>query len=433
MSVQAWFSHNDVEVEPGASTVITLRVVNLGANTESFALTPSGLAAPWATVRPAHVTMFGGSEELIEVEIRPPRLSSTTAGPTALGVRIVSQGEPDHVDNVETTLHIEATHDRSIHVLQPAVRSRRRALFEFLVENQGNTQASCRLHLIDPTHRLDGDFDPPAVGVEPGGSSLVRVKVRATRRQWQRRSRSIPFRIEADQLGAETAAGVATLVQAPVLPEQLWSRLGAIVAVAGLVVAAWFAVLRPEIRRVADQAVRAHPVVVTVPVTAAAPASGQPAVVPTPAVASTTPASAAVAPTTTAVVPEPLALSLPTGAAVGQKATQTYTVPDGKTLQVTDILVQNPFGDSGTVSLQIGTTPFDWNLDNLAGVDAKPAFVTPIQLQPGDVITLAVTCSRVIRQGSAQCSPNVLLSGRLLPATARPAVATSSSTTTSTG
>ena len=156
MTVQAWFSTSDVDVAPGAAAVIALTVANIGSTTESYALAPAGMAAGWTTVRPAHITLFGGSEQTVDVEVRPPRLPSTTAGPTALGVRIVPQSDPDEVDTVETTLHVTPTYDRTVNVLQPALRSRRRATFELMVENQGNSQASCRLHLIDPTRRGDG-------------------------------------------------------------------------------------------------------------------------------------------------------------------------------------------------------------------------------------------------------------------------------------
>ena len=234
---------------------LSLTVTNLGNSTESFALSPVGLAAAWSTIRPAYITLFGGSQETVSIEVSAPRLPSTTAGPTALGVRVVPQGEPDDVETAEITLHVASTFDRRINMLQPAIRSRRRATYELMVDNAGNSQASCRMHLIDPTGRLDGDFDPPAVGIEPGGSSLVRLKLKATKRQWQRRSRAVPFRVDADQQGAPTAEASASFIQAPMIPERLWGRLAGLIIVAALVTGAWFGVLRPAIDDAAEDAV----------------------------------------------------------------------------------------------------------------------------------------------------------------------------------
>lgn len=405
MTVQAWFSTSDVDVAPGASAVLSLTVANIGSTTESYALAPAGLAAGWTTVRPAHITLFGGSEQTVDVEVRPPRLPSTTAGPTALGVRIVPQTDPDEVDTVETTLHVTPTYDRTVNVLQPALRSRRRATFELMVENQGNSQASCRLHLIDPTHRLDGDFDPPAVGVEPGGSTLVRLKIRATRRQWERRSRSIPFRVEADQQGTPTVVGHATFVQAPMLPERLWWRLFTLLLLGGALAGAWFGLLRPEIDRAAERAVdELEPVipVTTVP--------GQQPV----AVVTTT--TVAAPPDEEVDAGEAFSTVLPTGAGRGEQATNQYTVPAGMVFEVTDIVVQNTYDDLGTVELRVGDVPFTWDLINLAqGFDARQQFVTPLVVDAGAAVSVRVTCTDIGQAGASTCAPNVVISGVLRP------------------
>lgn len=402
MPVQGRFNISEAAVEPGSRLVVALLVTNLGNTTESFVLAPTGMAAGWTNIRPAYITLFGGSSESVDVEVLAPRLPSTTAGPTALGVRIVPQADPDDVVTTEMTLHVAATHDRRLTVLQPAVRSRRRATFEVMIENLGNAQASCRMHLAEPTSRLDGDFDPPAVGVEPGGSSLVRVKVRARRNQWERRSRSIPFAIEADQQGTATVSADATFVQAPVLPERLWTRLAGVVAVGAVLSGLWFGVITPEIRRAAERAVADLPAPsITV---APGPEASVPAITVLPTIA---PAGD---------LGEPFSSSLPSGAKVSEQSTQTYTVPEGSALLVTQFIVQNPFGDEGSAVLRLGTIPFEYDLANLDGVDANQGFVDPVQLNPGDTITFVVTCAAIGRAGAETCSPSATVIGRMLAA-----------------
>lgn len=401
MAAQGSFNVGDVAVEPGTRVVVGLMVTNLGDATESFVLTPIGMAAGWTAIRPAYITLFGGSSESVDVEVMAPRLPSTTAGPTSLGVRIVPQAHPDDVSTAEISLSVAPTYDRRLTVLQPAVRSRRRATFEVMMENLGNVQASCRLHLAEPTSRLDGDFDPPAVGVEPGGSSLVRLRVRARRRQWERRSRSIPFAVEADQEGTATISATATFVQASVLPERLWSRAATVLVLAGALAGAWFGLIRPEIDRAAERAVAGL-----------APTS-TPTLPPDPDVS--------VAPTTTvpAIPPtgdtgEPFSANLPGGAGAAEQSTQTYTVPDGSTLLITQFIVQNPFGDLGSAVLRLGAIPFEYDLANLDGFDANQGFVDPVQLGSGDTVTFEVTCSAVGRVGADTCSPSATVIGRLI-------------------
>ena len=167
MAAQAWFSRGDVDVTPGTVAVLQLTVVNLGDATDTFVLTPAGMAAAWTTINPATLTLFGGTQQTVDIEVYPPLLPSTTAGPTSLSIRIVPQSDPNDVRSAETTLEIAGSFDRRLDILQPALRGRRGAIYEMMLENRGNTLASCRLHLIDPTGRVEAEFDPPAAGVWP--------------------------------------------------------------------------------------------------------------------------------------------------------------------------------------------------------------------------------------------------------------------------
>ncbi|MEI6497703.1 MAG: hypothetical protein WCO88_13640, partial [Actinomycetota bacterium] len=244
MPAQGQFNLDNAELEPGEPLRLALLVQNLGTGTESYALTPTGMAAAWTTIRPAYITLFGGSNESVDIDVRAPRLATTTAGPLTLGVRIVPQGTPDEVVEAETTVHVAEIGDRRLTVLQPAIRARRRARFEVMIENLGNTQASCRMNLIEPTGRLTGRFDPPSVGVPSGGSTLTRLTVTTRRMHWDRQSHSIPFIAEAEQssggnaVSGSAVSGGATLVQASMVPDRLGARLiGAAVGVAALTAA----------------------------------------------------------------------------------------------------------------------------------------------------------------------------------------------------
>ena len=41
-------------------------------------------------------------------------------------------------------------------------RGRQRATYDLVVENDGNTRATCRLSVVDSSNRLGARFDPPA-------------------------------------------------------------------------------------------------------------------------------------------------------------------------------------------------------------------------------------------------------------------------------
>jgi len=391
-------------VAPGTSAVLELTVMNLADTTDSFVLTAVGMAAGYTTIEPAMLTLFGGAQDTVQVVLRPPMLPSTTAGPTSLSVRIVPQHDPDNIATAETTIVVGGSFDRRINVLQPAQRGRRGAGYEMMVENRGNTQASMRLHLVDPSGRVEGDFDPPAAGVEPGGSTLVRLKLRTRGLQWERRSRTIPFRVDADQPGSPTASAPATFVQSPMLPERLFSRLAWVGVGAVALAGAWFGVVRPEIRSAAEQAV------------ADAPAPTSTTVV--------TGDTLDLGVTQSTLVPIGPAeddgaiinFQLPVVVAVGQAGANQYRVPAGKILRVTDLIIQNPQSDQGTLIIgRNGNGLLTYSLTAMFGDIAVP-LVTPLEFQANEELTVNVTCLGVGDPVATGCSPTVLASGVLVDA-----------------
>jgi hypothetical protein len=403
MVAQAQFSTSDLEVQPGEMQTLSLTVTNLGSHTETFTLVPAGLVAGWVRLTPPVVTLFGGSSEVVTVTLRPPLLASTAAGPAPLTVRIIPQDEPDEVTVVESTVRVGAFHDRRIQALQPVLRGNRRATFDFLIENHGNEQASCRLHLIDTTQRLDGDFDPPAAGIEPGAKSLVRLRLKALHRQWRSHSRTLAFSIEADQQGFPTASAQATFVQTPFVPEGIGRRFVGAIAVVAVVALAWFALLRPVVQHAAKSAVRSN-----APVATATTLLGQ-GTQSSLASDSSTPVNND--PKLNGV--EPFNQRLELKVAPSASGSGDYVVPAGKVLRITDVMLQNPNLDTGPASLSANDQVLiPWRLENSTGNESLP-LVSPLVFKAGDKVTFTFTCSSVGDAPTGACVPAVLLSGTL--------------------
>ena len=392
VSVHAWFSHDEVSLAPGGTLTLPLTVHNLGDETESYTIVPAGLTASWTTIAPGNLTLFGGSQDVIDVTVTPPALSSTTAGPTSIAIRIIPLGDSDDAVVAETTLVVEPFDDCRIVPLQPIQRTRHRATFEFMVENHGNTVASCRLHLIDPSERVDGDFDPPAVGVGPGSASLVRLKARARRGGFRRSTRTLDFEIEAGRQGLPPVAAPMVLVQSPTIPGAAIARAAGLLMLLGAVVLAWFAVVKPTIEDAAadqvdhrlDQVTPSEPTDggTEIPTSTAPPVDGD------------TSQSAGTSTFIRLAVDAPLT----------QTADQSTTLADGASFDMTDIRIENPYNDRGVATLLVNSEPmFIWSLDNIRGSVFEPR-ITPIRLDAGDNITFSVRCDEIGDTSRSTCT-----------------------------
>jgi hypothetical protein len=397
VSVQAWFSHDELALAPGSTLTLPLTVHNLGESTESFTIVPAGLAASWTSVSRGNLTLFGGSQEVIDIEVNPPALATTTAGPTEIAIRIIPLGDSDDAVVAETTVSIEPFDDCRLVALQPVQRARHRATYEFMVENHGNTVASCRLHLIDPTGRIDGDFDPPAVGVAPGAASLVRLKTRASRGGFRRATRTLDFEIEAGRQGFPPVTEPLALVQSPTIPAGGLARVAAALVVLAGLAAAWFGLVKPTIEdAVADEIAAQTVTAATVP--------GQPT---DPGTPQTTVPSA----DNPEIVGEPAFFRLEVAAALTQAASESITMADGAYVDLTDVRVENPYNDRGVATLLVNDQQvYLWSLENVRGSLFEPR-VTPIRLQPGDNVAFSVRCDEIGDATRSTCTNAVNLSG----------------------
>jgi hypothetical protein len=98
-----------------------------------------------------------------------------------------------------------------------------------------------------------------------------------------------------------------------------------------------------------------------------------------------------------------------------QSACAVLTVPaKARSYELTDVILQNPAGDTGTVTLLRGNEPL--LVEGLEGLDPLPAGALPISLsapillKAGEKLTLAVDCGN---SGGRHCTPGALLIGVL--------------------
>ncbi len=407
VAVQTWFSSDDTVAVPGERLTLPLSIHNLGESTESYTIVPAGLSASWTKIERGNVTLFGGSQDVIDVVVMPPAIPTTSSGPTVINVRVIPQGEPDNAVVAEIVLEIQPFDDRRIVTLQPVQRARHRANYEFMVENHGNGLASCRLRLVDPTNRIDGSFDPPAVGVAPGGASLVRFKAKAKRGMLRRATRTLDFEIEAEQQGHDPAIGSMSIVQPPTVPASAIARSLAVAAFVAAATAAWYGVVRPELRDTVNERVDAR-------VAELAPNPNDRAPVTTTASDGDTEPSVAASSQEDS---EPAFIRLAVEAGLTATADASSTIPDSDIFDLSDIRVENSLNESGIATLLInGETAYQWSLSNIRGQLFEPS-ITPIRLQPGDNITFSVRCDAVGAESlKSTCTTAINIGGLIRPA-----------------
>lgn len=433
MGATATLSAADLSAEPGQEATCTVVVRNTGQLVDQFTVDVVGDAADWAVAEPQSVNLVPDQSAEVVVRFAPPRSAAVPAGTVHFGIRVTSREDPYGSVVEEGAIEVAPFTDVAAELLPAKVEAASRARYEVAVDNVGNHPVTVRITPSDPEDELDFDVDRPEVVLAPGTAAYVRVVARPRDRFLRGRPVRHPFRVEVLPGTGAPLTVDGTMVQRQLLPKWLLPALAALLAFALLLAVLWFTVLRPAVRSAAREAAAAQAGEVKEAAQRAEDSAGAAQADSAQAKQNSERAMEAVGlpvdgsgapqpprPTTTGQsAPEPTDFRVAANAAItsdtGRFTDFGYSPPDDKKgLAITDLIVQNPRGDTGTVRIireANGTrsTLLELGLANFRDQDYH--YVQPLRFKPGERFILAVSCQNPAERGN--CTPAVSFSGRV--------------------
>jgi hypothetical protein len=408
-------------VQPGGQAECQVRVRNTSTIVDQFSFEALGPAASWVAFEPASLSLFPDSEGLARLIVRPPKASDTPAGACPVGVWVRSREDPANSAIEECTVEVGQLVDTNAELIPRTSRHARKATHTLAVDNSGNTRLNVALSASDPDDRLRFEFEPDSITAEAGEAAFAKVRVIPLKRFLRGPEVHHPFQVFLKPDGQAPAAVPGTMVQQALIPRWLPRALVGLVALVLMLAALWATVLRPVVRTTARATAKdtaadaikantdqtaglikqmAHQQEQQQKAAAAAAAGGG-------AGAATGTAPGTPAAKTPAENAFDGRLQIGPG-----KSTDSYTVPTGKRLALTDIVLQNPQGDSGLLRIQRGTTTLlTVRLENFRDLDYH--FVTPVTFAAGDRLILSIDCANSTPQPPPACSPAAYYNGVL--------------------
>jgi hypothetical protein len=411
MSVTARLDQTGVAVEPGEVAIVDITVQNSGRQVEAYHLDLVGEPAAWATVSPADLSVYPGDEAHAQITFAPPRAAAVVAGARAYGVRIMPVEHPEETVVPEGTVELRPFADLGLELTPRTSHGRGRGRHELAIDNRGNVPIPVALAGGDPDEAVAVRVSPASLVVDPGQAAFARIRVRPTRRRWTGQPASHPFQVTALLDGGAPLTTNGTMLEDPVLPRWLGKAVAAVLVLAALGAAAWLTVLRPAVRSAAQNAVAAPMAAAQRQASAAQQSAGAAQVAAdkaggeskalgtklvekgvlkkddVPNTDATPPA-----PVKQATPPAPFDQRLTVEVAATKTDTSSFTVAAKQTLSITDLLYENPQGDTGTVTIRTGDTVlFRKGLANFR--DLTDHFVSPIVLTAGRQLILEVECA----------------------------------------
>ncbi|MFF2188038.1 hypothetical protein [Streptomyces sp. NPDC058155] len=441
MSLTASLDESSVAAAPGEETALPLQVLNSGRTVEEYRFEVVGACAAWSAVEPSVLSLYPGDSGTVSLMLRPPRDSTVPAGETPFGIRVVPTSEESGTVVPEGRVTVLPFTETTAELVPRSSHGSRSGQHRLAVDNRGNTPVTVRLGAQPGTELARVDFAVPELQIEPGRAEFGKLRVRPAKRMWRGTPVTHPFqvfatpRVAEDQEPLEPVLLDGSYQQEPILPRWLPRALVVAAVVLIALIGLWYALLRPAVKSAAREAVTPDAVRSAVEADKSASPDGQSPDGGGPAGAdsaggdsagsgdgtpgsseSPSPGSSAEAPATA-----PTSAQVRVNDAVGGGANTgtALRVPAGQTFELTDIVVQNPQGDAGTVVVSAGpeTRVLSLGLENFR--DSDYHFVTPILVPAGGTVTMTIDCRRVGRPVGApapsRCTESLFLGGNMRP------------------
>jgi len=408
-----------IVVNPGESGTVQVSVRNVGAVVDVLRLEALGESSPWVDIEPRELHLLPGTDGVATVTFHPPRDASVAAGRSAFAVRATSMQEGNTTveeGQVEVLPFASVTAEMVPHT----VRGRRRARTELAVDNRGNFGLDLEATGGDADGAVAVDVRDRNVRCDPGNAVITRVDVTPKTTFWRGQPKTLPFTVNLSDTAGNTMAVEATMVQEALLPKWfLKALIGALLAILALVIL-WFTLLRPAVESAAGAAaekeVEAQAEDLKADAAEAAKAAeaanggGAPAAAPTEEAVAKAAEEAAQKKIDEAIDGgavvargEPTDFRLDVDPATADTPSRSFA---GKIFSMTDVVLQNPRNNKGTLRILRGTDILlEVGLDNFRDLDYH--YVTPLVFDGSDLV-VDVTCANT--DGTA-CTPAVSFGG----------------------
>jgi len=382
MAATATLASKAVTVTPGGEAVSEVRVRNSGTVVDQFTLEVLGDASAWAIVEPAVVPLFPGAEAVARIKFKPPKSSSVPARAIPFAVRVKSREDARASLVEEGVVEVGPFNDTSAELIPRTARGSSRARAQLALDNRGNVRINARLTAADPDRKLNFTITPPAITAEAGTVGFATIRVSPRQRFLTGPPKISPYKVLVHQDGLPTITVDGSMQQEGLIPRWLVPALIGLAALLLIAVILWFALLKPSISSaakdaVAPQALAVQSLASRLPAASAGAQSGGGA-----DATGANPVQGKVWSSRLAINPDVKPLE------------STITVPDGGGLAVTDLVFENPNGNSGTLYLvrREANKPdqvlMTLRLENFRDLDFH--FVTPIVFKEKQ--TMALSC-----------------------------------------
>jgi hypothetical protein len=441
MGATTSLASRQLSVTPGQAVEAKILVRNNGTLVDQFTLDIVGDSREWTEVEPRVMNLMPGADGEATVRFAPPRSSTVLAGQVPFGVRVLSREDQPNSSVAEGVVDVEPFMDLQVELSPKTSKCRTKAVHEVVVDNSGNYPIPVEVITNDPEEQLKLTLDHSSLVVQPGTSAFLKLRAKPHDRFLRGQDKRLPFGVTATSGDLPPINADGTVVQQQLLPKWLLPAAVAVLAVAVALTVLWFTLVKPTVQTAAREAgevaakeENAEMMAEVEQVDQKAEAAEEKAAAAEEKVddmAESGGAGGGAGGGGRGATEGPNGVDISSGKQIDFRITtdaeaqsdpeefDSFTVPEGaipadKTLVVTDIILQNPRGDAGTLLIKRGDDVlYETGLQNFRDLDYH--FLEPLTFSPDLPLTIEVSCQLPgpPEPATGQCRPSVSFSGRL--------------------
>ena len=327
--------------------------------------------------------------------------SSVLAKAIPFAVRVKSREDARASLVEEGVVEVGPFNDTTAELIPRTAKGSSSARAQLALDNRGNVRINARLTAADPDRKLNFTITPPALTAEPGTASFASIRIHPRVRFLSGPPKLAPYKVNVHQDGLPTITVDGAMQQEGLIPPWALPALIGLAALLLVLAILWFFVLKPSLSSLAKDALAPQTSSLQQQVNSLKAAN------PTPGAGGAGGATG----------PNPVKGDVwSSRLAVNSQATpaqleSAITVPQGGGLAVTDLVFENPSGNSGTIYLvrREANKPDQvllvLRLENFRDLDFH--FVTPLVFKENQTMTLS--CSP--DPSGSLCNASVYYSG----------------------
>ncbi len=401
MAVSALLRSTAVTVAPGSSARCHVLIRNNSAVVDQFVFSVRGDVVEWTEVKPARVNLLPHQEVSVELTFSPPRSFEVLAGDHPFALQVASREDSGGSVVQEGLVTVTKFVDVVADIVPVTSEGRRKGRHTLAIDNLGNHTHGVEVLASDPDNKLTFKIRPRGPQLPPGTATFVKIIARPKKYFWKGPNRHLPF---VAKVLAPTMAPIeieANVDQKPLLPRRFFWLFSILFGILLLLMFVLTALLRQRPISIAAPGPTASSTAPTTTTTAAESSTAPPSSSTTSSRPPTSSRSSGSGGSSRSAAPgSPVSFTVQAQAfpgVAGGPQLFSYVVPSGSRYRVVSVLLRNTEADVGELQVRhddrvLGT--FD-----LAAIDREQQdqltfrLPTPAVVAPGELLTLAVTCS----------------------------------------